>query len=132
MSDILNDFSADIYRWTYSNFRLQVFLIQHSTMNEMIAMALNTIGYEEVSFYILKERQKRDLVQENGFFGSIQTGNRIVSFALKKSGLHKDRFDAVQKSIDSAYKAILVEFGDNQLIQESYLQTIQALSVFRP
>jgi hypothetical protein len=133
MSDINNKFSIDVYHWTYINFLLQSFLLQHSSVpKETIKKALNVIGYERDSFDTLDAKQKWSLMQENGFFGPFQTGNRIVTFALKASGLNKDMFHCVQEDINSAYETILLEYGENELFEASFRHTLKTLSVFRP
>ncbi len=133
MSDINNKLSIDIYHWAYANFQLQHFLLHDvSIPNETIENDLDTIGYKGTSFDTLNESQRWDLIKEDGFFGPFQTGNRIVTFALKRSGLDKDMFDYAQKGINRAYETVLLEYGKNDLSEASYHHSLQTLAVFRP
>ena len=123
----------DIYHWAYTNFKLQTILCQkHFAPNETIEKALASIGYDVTHFEKLNDKQKQDLIQENGFLGSFQTGHRIVTFALKRSGLDKDMLNKIHEDINRAYKTIVQEYGNAGLLETSYRHTLQTLSVFRP
>lgn len=123
----------DIYHWAYVNFQLQTMLCQnHFSPNETIEKALAVIGYDGTCFEELNDRQKQDLIEENGFFSAFQTGHRIVTFSLKRSGLDKDMLHIIHESINKAYETVVQEHGKEELSQASYNHTIQTLSVFRP
>ncbi len=133
MTETNSNFSMDIYDWVYINFTLQTVLSQNLFMpNETIEKALDSIEYDGTSFDELSDRQKRDLIQENGFFSSCQTGNRIVAFALKRSGLNRDMLNSIQENIDNAYTSVIQEHGKSKLLEASYKHTLQTLSVFKP
>ena len=128
-----SDFSRDIHLWAYTNFQLQTLLCQNSfPPNDSIDKYLTRVGYEGVHFNELSDKQKQELMKEDAFFGPFLTGTRIVTFALKKSGLNKELLNYIQESIDSAYEAVVQENGNYRLIDESYSYTLQTLSVFRP
>ena len=128
-----SDFSKDVQLWAYTNFRLQVILCQNATqLSETIKKDLHRIGYEGVYFDELSDIQKQELLQGNAFFGSFQTGHRIIAFALKRSGLDRDMLNNMQESINKAYRAIVQEHGESELSEASYRHTLQTLSVFRP
>lgn len=134
MSDNKNsDFSKDVHLWAYINFRLQAILCQNTPHpSEAIKRDLHKVGYEGIYFYELSDIQKRELLKRDAFFGSFQTGHRIVTFALKRSGLDKDMLNNIHESINSAYEAIVDEHGKGELLEASYRHTLQTLSVFRP
>ena len=128
-----NNLSKDVHLWAYTNFRLQTLLCKNSLcLSDTVKRELYQIGYEGEYFTELSDMQRQELLEEGSFFGSFQTGNRIVSFALKRSGLNRDNLDNIQESIDSAYEAIVKENGKSELSEASYRHTLQTLSVFRP
>ena len=131
--NIDSDFSKDVHLWAYTNFRLQVILYQNATqLSETIKKDLHRIGYEGVYFDELSDIQKQELLQGNAFFSSSQTGHRIVTFALKRSGLDRDMLNSIHQSINRAYETVVQEHGESELSEASYRHTLQTLSVFRP
>jgi len=128
-----NYFSNDIREWAYINFRLQLMLCQKTPFNsKRVKKDLDMIGYEGICPDALNTMQKEELLETDAFFGYMQTGHRIITFALKKNGLNREMFDNIHKSIHTAYQEIIQEYEPNELIETSYKHCLQTLSVFRP
>lgn len=134
MSDNKNsDSLEDIHRWAYINFRLQIILYKNApNLNESVRDDLLRVGYEGIHIDELSDIQKQELLKEDAFFSSFQTGHRIVTFALKRSGLDKDMLNSIHQSINRAYETVVREYGRGELSEISYRHTLQTLSVFRP
>ncbi len=132
MSD-KSKFSNEIQEWAYINFSLQTFLYKDNLPSyEVVQSTLDKIGYKGRYRDILDDVKKKEMIMQNAFFGSLQTGNRIVAFALSKSGLNRDMLRLIHESIECAYETVVQENGANELSEASYRHTMQTLSVFTP
>jgi len=128
-----NNFSKDIQEWAYINFQLQIMLCQNTpSISNTMKKELDIIGYKGICLDKLNNVQKEELIGIDSFFGHLQTGNRIIAFALKKSGLNRDIFNDIQDSIGAAYEDVVQKNGRHELVETSYQNSLQTLSVFRP
>jgi len=113
-----------ILSWAHLNFELQI-LLQHNEISTQMQYQLQAIGYQgEIP------NNRTLLFEDDGFFSTTQTSQRIATFTLKEVGLNKKLFEQAEKGIQNAYDEIKEKH--NILLDKSLKQTLQALSVFRP
>ncbi len=131
--NISNDFSSEIRTWAFINFQLQA-ILQNKTpsLDKTVRSQLSKIGYEGAPLDLLDTRERESLLKDNAFFGYLQTGHRIIAFALEKKGLDREMFEVVHNSIHAAYEEVIQENGPHELLEASYTHTLRTLRVFRP
>lgn len=126
------EFYQNSFSWAYLNFQLQSCLCRHqSDIPHDMDEKLQTLGYEGEPFSNLNTQEIEALFEQNAFFSCTKTGNRIVAFALKENGLDKDKFAQIEESITHAYRDAADLYGKSELLEMSYKQSIETLSVFR-
>lgn len=131
--NISNDFSSEIRTWAFINFQLQA-ILQNKTpsLDKTVRSQLSKIGYEGAPLDLLDTRERESLLKDNAFFGYLQTGHRIIAFALEKKGLDKEMLEVVHRSIHTAYEEVIQKHGHHQILETSYKHALQTLCVFRP
>ncbi len=131
--NISNDFSKEVKTWAFINFHLQAVInTKVPSINETMKDQLSKIGYDGVPLDRLNIKEREDLLGTNAFFGYLQTGHRIIAFALEKKGLDKEMLEVVHRSIHTAYEEVIQKHGHHQILETSYKHALQTLCVFRP
>ena len=118
--------------WAYLNFEIQMILYQREgNITAELEEKLHLLGCDESILHDLSLQEKESLFLEDAFFSSLNTGKRIVSFALQENGLNQQKLQEMEESIIHAYEKIKEEYGDNALLDMSYQYSLQTLSIFR-
>lgn len=92
---------------------------------------LHTIGCDKNTLYDLSLQGQEALFADGAFFSSLNTGKRIISFALKENGLNQEKLQEIEESIVRAYNDAEKIYGGNELLNMSYRYSLQTLLVFR-
>lgn len=118
--------------WAYLNFETQMILYHgKGDITAELEEKLHLIGCDESTINDLSLQEKETFFLDDAFFSSLNTGKRIISFALQENGLNQQKLQEIEESIVHAYQNIKEEYGDDTLLEMSYRYTLQTLSIFR-
>ena len=120
----------NILLWARMNFELQFFLNQKNPIfDESTQIYLSELNYCGKSLQNLHKNERDELVK-NGFFSSMQTGRRIIAFALKQGEFNKTLLLTIERGVTDAYSNVISNLGKTALLKQTYKDSMQMLSIF--